>query len=158
MEISLTPDQIFGMTGMPAIFGWAILIFAPRRFALLNAVPQLLIPLGLSVLYAVLVLRFFAEPGGGFGSLAEVRQLFTSDWTLLAGWVHYLAFDLAVGAYIATRMDRVGVGRLVQASILMVTFFLGPIGFVLAVLTETALTVRPALPFTRGLDNEGVTQ
>ncbi len=139
----MTPEEIFGTTGTPAILGWAILILAPRRFALLNAVPQLVIPLGLSVLYAVLVLRYFTEPGGGFGSLADVRQLFTSDWTLLAGWVHYLAFDLAIGAYLATRMDRAGIGRLVQAPILVTTFLLGPIGFALAVLTEAALTARP---------------
>lgn len=153
----MVPEQIFGMTGTPAMLGWAILIFAPRRFALLNAVPQIVIPLGLSLLYAVLVLRFFAEPGGGFGSLADVRQLFTSDWTLLAGWVHYLAFDLAIGAYLAARMDRVGVGRLVQAPILVTTFLLGPIGFVLAVLTETVLSARPLLPLPSNSDIAGVT-
>jgi hypothetical protein len=41
-------------------------------------------------------------------------------WALLAGWVHYLAFDLFVGAVMAARMDRAGVGRLVQAPILLV--------------------------------------
>ena len=141
----MSPEQIFGMTGIPAILGWVILILGPRRFALLNAVPQLVIPLGLSLLHAVLVLRYFAETGSGFGSLAAVRQLFTSDWMLLAGWVHYLAFDLAIGACLATRMDRVGIGRLVQAPILVTTFLLGPIGFVLAVLTETVLTARPSV-------------
>lgn len=138
----MTPEQIFGMTGTPAVLGWAILIFAPRRFAWLNAVPQLLIPLGLSILYAVLVLRYFTEPGGGFDSLAHVRQLFTSDWMLLAGWVHYLAFDLAIGAYLAIRMDKAGIGRIVQAPILLTTFLFGPMGFVLALITETALSAR----------------
>jgi hypothetical protein len=139
----VTPEQVFGMTGMPAMIGWAILILGPRRFAWLNAIPQLIIPLGLSVLYALLILRFFAEPEGGFGSLAEVRQLFTSDWTLLAGWVHYLAFDLAIGAYLATRMDRVGIGRVVQAPIFVTTFLFGPMGFALALITEGALAARP---------------
>jgi hypothetical protein len=131
------------MTGMPVMIGWAMLIFGPRRFAWLNAIPQLIIPLGLSILYAILVLRFFAEPGGGYGSLAEVRQLFTSDWALLAGWVHYLAFDLAIGAYLAARMDRVGIGRLVQAPLLVTTFLFGPIGFALALIIEGVLVARP---------------
>jgi hypothetical protein len=149
----VTPEDVFGMTGTPAILGWAILILGPRRYPWLNAIPQLVIPLGLSALYAVLVLRYFAEPGGGFDSLAGVRQLFTSDWTLLAGWVHYLAFDLAIGAYLAARMDRAGIGRLIQAPILMTTFLLGPIGFLLAILTEAALSARLPLPLpaTRAL-------
>lgn len=142
METSVTPEQLFAMTGTPAMLGWAILILAPRRYTWLNAVPQLVIPLGLSLLYAALVLRHFSEPGGGYGSLAEVRQLFTSDWVLLAGWVHYLAFDLAIGAYLAARMDRAGIGRLVQVPVLVTTFLFGPMGFLLAVATETALSAR----------------
>jgi hypothetical protein len=154
----VTPEQVFGMTGMPVMFGWAILILGPRRFAWLNAVPQLIIPLGLSVLYAVLVLRYFAEPGGGFGSLAEVRQLFTSDWTLLAGWVHYLAFDLAIGAYLAARMDRAGIGRLVQAPLLVMTFLFGPMGFALALLTEGALAARAGAHLSTTLNPKAVSR
>lgn len=142
----MTPEQVFGLTGPPVLLGWAILVFGPRRFAWLNAVPRLLIPLGLSLLYAVLVLRFFAEPGGGYGSLAAVRQLFTSDWVLLAGWVHYLAFDLAIGAYLAGRMDKVGIGRIAQAPILLSTFLFGPVGFAIAIMTEAGLSMRPTLP------------
>lgn len=138
----MTPEQVFGMVGPPVLVGWAILILGPRRFRWLNALPQLVIPLGLSALYAVLVLRHFAEPGGGYGSLAEVRQLFSSDWVLLAGWVHYLAFDLAIGALLATRMERVGIGRLIQAPILLATFLFGPVGFLLAIVTEAALAAR----------------
>jgi hypothetical protein len=150
----VTPEEVFAISGTPAILGWAILILAPRRYPWLNAVPQLVIPFGLSMLYAILVLRYFAEPGGGFDSLADVRQLFTSDWVLLAGWVHYLAFDLAIGAYLATRMDRAGIGRLVQAPILVTTFLFGPIGFVLAVLTEAALMARPTVPFPATLERQ----
>jgi hypothetical protein len=137
----MTPEEIFALTGTPVLIGWAILILGPRRYGLVNAVPGLVIPLGLSALYAVLVLRHFAETGGGYGSLAEVRVLFGSDWMLLAGWVHYLAFDMMVGAVIARRMDAVGVGRLVQAPVLLATFLFGPVGVVLALLTEGALRV-----------------
>lgn len=153
----MTPEAVFGITGTPAILGWAILIFGPRRFAMLNAVPQLLIPLGLSALYAVLVLTHFSEPGGGFGSLADVRQLFTSDWVLLAGWVHYLAFDLAVGAYLSARMDRAGIRRLLQAPILVTTFLFGPIGLVLALLTEAALLIPAPADRSSILSREGLT-
>ena len=94
------------------------------------------------------MLTRFAGAEGGFGSLADVRALFASDWVLLAGWVHYLAFDLMVGGLLATRMDRAGVHRLVQAPILVSTFLLGPVGVVLALLTEGAL--RPLRALARG--------
>ncbi len=140
----MPPETWFSLAAPPAMIGWAILILGPRRFAWINAVPQLVIPLVLSFAYAVLVLSSFAEADGGFGSLADVRRLFNSDWVLLAGWIHYLAFDLAIGAVLAARMDRAGIGRLIQAPILVTTFLFGPIGFALAVLTEAALSVRPA--------------
>jgi hypothetical protein len=140
----MTPEDLFALTGPPALLGWAILILAPRRWPLLNAIPQVVIPLVFSALYTALILANFAATGGGFGTLAAVRQLFTSDWMLLAGWVHYLAFDMAVGAWLAARMDRAGIGRLVQAPLLVLTFLFGPVGFLLALLSEGTLRLVPS--------------
>ena len=113
----------------------AALILGPRRFRLW---PALAIPVGLSAVHAALVMAHFAAAGGGFGSIAEVRRLFASDPMLVAGWVHYLAFDLMAGALIAARMDRAGVPRLVQAAPLACTFLLGPLGLLFGLMTETA--------------------
>ena len=60
-----------------------------------------------------------------------MRQLFTSDWALLAGWMHYLAFDLFVGAWIAAETERRGLTRLVLIPVLPLTFLFGPAGFLL---------------------------
>ena len=38
-------------------------------------------------------------PGAGFDTLAGVRLLLSTPEALLAGWVHYLAFDLFIGAW-----------------------------------------------------------
>jgi len=73
----------------------------------------------------------------------------SNQWAMLAGWVHFLAFDLFVGAFMAARMDRVGVGRLVQAPILGTTFMLGPLGFLIAGLTELGLRAS-AIPTQTG--------
>jgi Domain of unknown function (DUF4281) len=86
----------------------------------------------LAVLYSTLIfLFFFRGNGGGFATLAQVKALFSSDPVLLAGWVHYLAFDLFVGVWIADRLDAQRVSRLVQAPILIATFFFGPFGLLL---------------------------
>lgn len=135
----MTPDDMFGLANMLALPGWAILIFAPRRWAWLTAIPALVIPLILSALYTGLVLAHFSGVGGGYGTLADVRKLFASDPVLVAGWAHYLAFDMMIGAAMAVRLDRAGVQRLIQGPILISIFLFGPVGVVLTLLTEATL-------------------
>lgn len=128
----MTPDSLFSLSSAVVLPAWLILIFAPRRWPILNAFPTYIVPLALSALYTVLVLSHFSEAGGGFYSVSEVRQLFTNDMLLVAGWVHYLAFDLFIGASIAAMMDRAGVSRIIQGFVLPVIFLFGPAGFLLA--------------------------
>lgn len=81
----MTPEQVFSITGTIAMTGWVILAMAPRCWPLLNALPRLILPAILGLFYAAYIFAFFAVSGGGYGSLAEVRQLFTVDELLLAG-------------------------------------------------------------------------
>ena len=143
-------DTLFSLANPVAMIGWLILILAPRRWPLLNHIPRTAIPLALSVLYTALVLAFFGQAtGGGYGSIAEVRALFAHDHVLVAGWVHYLAFDLMIGALLAERMDRAGINRLLQAPTLLATFLFGPMGVLLALITEaTARLFTPKSPLT----------
>lgn len=140
----MTADSLFSIAGTLVLPGWLILIFAPRRWPILNAIPKYVIPLAISALYAVLALRYFGESGGGYGSLAEVRQLFTHDMVLLAGWIHYLAFDLFVGAWCAEKMDRAGVHRILQAFVFPAIFLFGPAGFLLAMAIVGGINLLPA--------------
>ncbi|MEM6896218.1 MAG: ABA4-like family protein [Pseudomonadota bacterium] len=139
----MTLDEVFAISGNLAMVGWVILLFAPRRFKALGHVARILIPVALSAIYAAYILPFFAESGGGYGTLAQVRQLFTVDELLLAGWVHYLAFDLMIGGYLAERMDRIGINRYVQAPILISTLMFGPVGVLLAYGTEAVVRTGP---------------
>ena len=139
----MTPEALFTLAGTLVLPGWAILILAPRRWPALNAVPALVIPLLLSAGYAALIMRFFAGAGGGFGSLAQVRALMADDGMLLAGWVHYLAFDLIAGSLAAAALDRAGASRLIQAPILITTFLFGPLGWLLAMLVTGGLAAAP---------------
>ena len=139
----MSPDALFSIASTLVLPGWAILIFAPRRWPSLNAVPALAIPLILSCGYAAVVMRSFAGAGGGFGSLADVRALMGDDGMLLAGWIHYLAFDLVAGALAAAAMDRAGVARLIQAPILLLTFLFGPLGWLIAMLLTGGLRIAP---------------
>lgn len=125
-------ETLFGYAGQAAMIGWLILILLPRRWPALLFVPRFLIPFSLSMLYAGLIFaQVYTVDGGGFGSLAQVKVLFGKDELLLAGWVHYLAFDLFIGGWIAVQADRLGIARLIQAPILAATFMFGPVGLAL---------------------------
>jgi hypothetical protein len=138
-------DTLFGLSSSAAALGWLVLILAPRRAFVIAALRFGLIG-ALAIVYATLVfVHLFTVQGGGFGSIAEVRALFASDGMLVAGWVHYLAFDLFIGTWIAGRLDRRGVARLIQAPILAATFLYGPVGLLIALVIEAALAIAPAI-------------
>lgn len=123
------PDMLFGIANPMALLGWAALALSPLapRPALLLA--GWIIPLGLSVLYAALVLSFWSGAEGGFGSLADVMRLFDFPAIALAGWVHFLAFDLFVGAWIARTAAKDGIPHWLTLPCLLLTFLFGPAGF-----------------------------
>jgi len=127
----MNADLIFRICNIAAFASWVLLVAAPRW----KLVP-LFIRWGvmtlMAVLYSVLIaVYFFRVEGGGFSSLAAVQTLFTSREVALAGWVHYLAFDLFVGLWIAEKSDELGIARIVQAPVLVTTFMFGPLGFLL---------------------------
>ena len=72
-----------------------------------------------------------------FGSLSSVMDLFTQEHAVLAGWVHYLAFDLLVGMWILDNNKTLGVHQLFIAPCLFLTFMFGPAGFLLFMTIKT---------------------
>lgn len=146
-----SPSTLFSLMNSLALAGWAVLLLAPRGWTLRGLRPRLLVPvavaLPIALLYAALMAAHFAAAGGGFGSIAEVRRLFASDPVLVAGWGHYLAFDLLVGTWLAERLDRAGVTRWLQAPVLATTFLFGPAGWLLGLATDALARLRtqPAL-------------
>jgi len=82
------------------------------------------IPALLSVAYAGLIAAFFAGSEGGFSSIEAVRTLFQSDALLVAGWLHYLAFDLFVGAWEVRTARAEGIPHLSVIPCLALTFLM----------------------------------
>jgi len=140
----MTWEQAFGLANLAAIAGWAALILLPRPKSLLDGLRFGLVGT-LAMAYAGLVMVHFASAGGGFGSMAAVRTLFASDPVLLAGWLHYLAFDLFVGIWIAEQADALGLSRWLQAPILAATFMFGPFGLVVFLLWRSTYGARTLL-------------
>jgi Domain of unknown function (DUF4281) len=122
---------LFSVANLTALAGWAALAIgvALRATWLRDVIAGLVIPLLLSAGYVVLLLLFWGDAEGSFASLDGVAALFRSPWVLLAGWVHYLAFDLALGARLSADADEAGMSRLLLIPVLPLTFLFGPAGF-----------------------------
>lgn len=121
------PETLFSASGKLAMAGWALLVFAPRwRWS--QRIASVIIPLTLAIVYLVLIVLHFAKSPGGFGSLGQVAQLFQNPWLLLAGWIHYLAFDLFLGAWQSRQALRLGISHFLVIPCLLLTFLVGPIG------------------------------
>ncbi|OUJ74054.1 ABA4-like family protein [Hymenobacter crusticola] len=130
----LTPDTLFQYASNAALLGWVLLIVAPRWRVTQRLISSGAWSLGLAVVYTVVILGHYlgGHAGeGGFSSLSAVAALFRDPWALLAGWVHYLCFDLAVGAWASRDAQRRGVPHLLLVPTLLLTFLFGPVGFLL---------------------------
>lgn len=120
-----------------ALLGWLALAFAPRGPKTL----ALILYLGVFLLcfaYALLLgllMSGVVDGGGmkdaGFTSLAGVMTLFAAPGGALLGWLHYLAFDLFTGMWIARDADQKGFGRAAQLPILLLTLLTGPLGLLI---------------------------
>ena len=128
----MTPTEIFSYANLMTMPMWLLMIFLPKWKVTRFLIDYKVIPLVLSVIYAVYI--FIAiKTGGGmdFGSLQSVMALFTKENAVLAGWVHYLAFDLLVGMWILDQNRTLKIHQVLIAPCLLGTFMLGPLGFLL---------------------------
>jgi hypothetical protein len=149
-EAALAPAALFGAANTTALLGWVALIALPRRMRARRAVAAGVVPLLLSIAYAALIAAGWSRAEGGFDSIEAVRALFASDLALVAGWLHYLAFDLLIGAYIDERAERAGVGRFALLPAFALTFLFGPIGWLLYRVQEWAVPRMRAAAATEG--------
>jgi hypothetical protein len=145
-------EQIFGLANLYAMLCWAVLAFAPKREQIVT--PLFYAGVGLLALsYAVLIIGLLGGMiDGGTGStggtpdftkLAGVQALFDSQGGATIGWIHYLAFDLFVGIWVARNADRHGYSRIVQIPILFFVFMAGPLGLIMYLILRLTCKGRP---------------
>ncbi len=126
----MTAEQLFSILNVVTMAAWLPLVFLPRvRWA--TTVVPVVMPLLLAIIYVALVAATLPWSEGGFSSLASVRTLFDNPWALLAGWTHYLAFDLFIGGWEVRDAHRRGIPHLLVVPVLVLTFLLGPGGLLL---------------------------
>jgi len=126
----MTAEQLFSILNLLTMVAWLPLIVLPRKYWATAVVPVVM-PLLLAVVYVGLVVASLPWGDGGFSSLAAVRALFANPWGLLAGWTHYLAFDLFIGGWEVRDAQQRGIPHLLIVPVLVLTFLFGPAGLLL---------------------------
>ncbi len=121
-------ELVFSIVGVIAMAGWIMLIVSPLAPVWSDRLAGIVIPLFLSLSYATIILMFPAQEGG-FGSFSDITTLFSDRNALLAGWIHFLAFDLFIGAWICRKGRTDGVPFWLVLPCLPLTFMFGPAGF-----------------------------
>lgn len=132
--------SIFSLGNSFILIGWILLIFLPNwkytQASILNGLIVLY-----SVVYTYLILKDIGDfRADSFSSLANVKALFQNDNAVAAGWFHYLAFDLFVGAYIVRKSISLGISRWLYTLALPFTFMFGPIGYLIFFIIKSLKT------------------
>jgi len=125
----MQPETVFSVCNTTALIAWIVLIAGYRKQWAPRAARWF--SLGFAVVYSIVIALHFRGADGDFGSLEGVMTLFTNPWAVTAGWVHYLAFDLFVGAAIVDEGQQQGLPWWRVMPALPLTFLFGPAGWLL---------------------------
>jgi hypothetical protein len=122
-------ELIFTVLNLSVLPAWALLWLLPRHAITRRIVHSGLYPCMLGLAYALLLFGDRPGPqGANFFTLEGVARVFTTPRTIIACWVHYLVFDLFVGAWIARDCERLAMKAWTAVPSQVLTLLFGPVG------------------------------
>jgi len=127
----MSTSLVFAICNTLVLPQWLLMIIAPKWKWTQKLIRSYIIPVLLAVVYAIYAVIGLPNAEGGFDSLENVMKLFTSEDAVLAGWIHYLAFDLLVGSWVLLNAQKNGIHHGFVIPCLIGCFMLGPVGFLL---------------------------
>jgi len=138
----MTPQLIFTVCNTVAIAGWLVLLFFPFWYESDKYIVGIVIAL-FCIVYAWLIFSSFPLSNiPKFATLDGVKTIFMQEEMVVAGWVHYLAFDLLTGIFIRRNSIKHGISPWIIFPILLITFALGPIGLLLYLIVRSVASRR----------------
>jgi hypothetical protein len=136
----MSTDDLFLICNYAVMPAWLLLFLLPHHRVTQMLVHAIWVPLILVPFYIwALFFGHLAPEGAGFGSLQGVMLLFQSPTAVLGGWIHYLVFDLFIGAWIVRDAQRQGINHWLTLPILFATLMVGPVGLMLYLLLRLAM-------------------
>lgn len=129
----MTTETLFTLANTSMLFFWFCLIALPKTKITETLIAYPYVPLGLSFFYL-----FFMRQGSGlaeadFSTLDGILTLYKNSTPEMAaaGWMHYLAFDFWVGAWMLRESQKKNLPQGLIILPLLSTFLLGPVGVLL---------------------------
>ena len=118
---------LYKIANASVIPAWLLLVLIPKHRITKLVAHSYLYPTLLGLLYVwLLVISFGGD--GGMDTLENLKLSFGRDEILVLGWVHYLVFDLFIGAWIARDSQYNGINHSMVLPCLLLTLFVGPVG------------------------------
>lgn len=127
----MTASTGYTIANVTALVGWAFMALGPRWKGTHWVVHKGLLPLVLSTVYLLILLGNWGKASGDFKTLQGLHQLFTNDWALLTGWVHYLAYDMIIASWALQDSWKREISHAIMLPILFCFLMFGPAGYVL---------------------------
>jgi hypothetical protein len=126
----MSPEKVFKIANTIVLLPWLLMMIAPEWKFTKTVINSNIFPLVLALVYAFYIAKSFTEPSGGsFFSLGGIEKLFSKRDALLAGWIHYLVFDLFVGAWEWRDSLSNNISHWILVPCLFLTLMFGPVGF-----------------------------
>lgn len=136
----MTPDIVFQLANLSVLPAWLLMFVAPGTTLTRYVVYSYIYPIVLGILYIGLLGITFQTGSGDFSSLEGVKQLFSSEWAVVLGWVHYLVFDMFVGSWELQDSRKQGISHWLMLPCLFFTLMLGPVGLLMYLLLRGVKT------------------
>ena len=127
MESMLNYSTLFTVINLSVIPAWILLVLLPKHHITKLVAHSYLYPALLGLLYLWLLVISFGGKGG-MDTLENLKLSFSRDEILVLGWVHYLVFDLFIGAWIARDAQGNSIKHWMTVPCLLLTLFVGPVG------------------------------
>ncbi len=127
----MTASQIFLLANALVIPHWIMMIFLPKWKITHWFSSYYPISLILALMYCFYITNGDAKLDmNSFSTLEGVKNLFATggDNGMLAGWLHYLCFDLMVGCWIFNDSQSKNIKHLLIIPCLFFSLMLGPLG------------------------------
>lgn len=128
-------ELLFKIVNASVLPAWFLLVVLPHSFITRAIVHSYLYPFVLGVVYAAIIIPgMFSDGGGGMDSVAHLQIGFQNGLILVGAWIHYLIFDLFIGAWQVRDARKIGIPHWQIVPALVATLFLGPVGLMLYLL------------------------
>jgi len=125
---------------IPIIPAWALLVLAPKSTLTQKYVHSAYLPILMGIIYTSFLISavFFGQSSeaAGMSNLKAVQALFSHPVGILTGWVHFIIFDLFVGAWIGRDALRQNMPHWMTVICFIFTVMFGPLGLMLYLISR----------------------